>query len=306
MDPASSGPCKLASGGSEAHPARVAFRVAAFYAAAGFVWIFFSDQFLAWLGSEPAWLVWASIFKGLGFVVVTAALLFLLICRMVRSLSEATRLHREAEERYRDLAESRRVLLRELDHRVKNNLAALASVVSIEARRARDPADFADRMRGKIMAMKTAHELIATAGWESVELQPLVRALTDLDPVRDPDRAPFRLEGPAVRLSPKQAGAVAIIVQELLTNSHKHGSLAADAGRVELTWRVTTNGKIKGLTVTWTERDGAAPPPNPKRGAGLDIIEGVVQYDLAGEAEFRFEPAGLVCTVRFPLEGAKA
>jgi hypothetical protein len=211
-----------------------AWRITAIYAFLAAAWILFSDSLLAWVAPSKEAVDRAQSFKRLLFVATTALVLHTLIRRQLDALRSAEAALQESEQAHRALAENRKLLLAELNHRVKNNLAGLFSLVSMYAATATQVNDFAEAIRGKLMAMKTVHELIASSGWKPVDLQTLVRTISEMFLTREMSVYPIAFRGEAVQLSPYQAGAVAMIVQELLTNSRKHGALARPGGSIEM------------------------------------------------------------------------
>jgi PAS domain S-box-containing protein len=220
----------------------------------------------------------------------------------IRDISDRKR----AEERLRRLVS-------ELDHRVRNNLAALVSLVNLYERTGRSGADLAAVIRGKILAMKEMHDLIRTTPGEPVELGTLVQRLaTALAPDQGRvDTGGCRDPGPPVRVAPEQTGALAMVVQELLTNSLKHGALGAEAGRVMVACEVADEGATAGdwagapattraYTVRWREAGGppARPPADGSRGVGLRLVDGLARSDLRGAFRAWFEPSGFRCELR--------
>jgi two-component sensor histidine kinase len=135
------------------------------------------------------------------------------------------------------LLQREHTLLRELNHRVRNNLAGLVGLVTFyesSMRAAPEAATVASMIRGKILAMKEVHDIIAKAGGGSIDLFDLCTRLTRAM-LPDQRRAHLRLlPCDGLRVGPQQAAALAIIVQELITNSLKHGAMHHDEGRIDL------------------------------------------------------------------------
>ncbi len=204
----------------------------------------------------------------------------------------------EREIALRDLRASlsREVSLRkELDHRVRNNLAGLVGLVGLYEESGKSASELADAVRGKIAALREVYRLINSTGSEHVEFRGLVESVVaGLAPSDSLSRV--SMSGPAVMLSSAQASAFAMIFQELLTNSGKHGALrreSADVGRVALDWSVDASSPGSTLTVDWSEHTGpraAKSSPDRECGVGLPLIVGLAATDLRGGAEFSHTP----------------
>jgi len=226
---------------------------------------------------------------------------------------EAEEALKAGEQRQRAIAERLNMLLHELDHRVKNNLAELHSLVTLYRDSKGDVGAFADAIAGKLHAMSTVHELIASGGWRPLELHDVVEALRGhfggfCDAIN------LTVTGPSVVIPPRQASALAMILHELLANSQKHGALCEPGGSVTLRWgeagavpneagaaetaRPAHAALGRRLELTWQERGGPTDRPR-QQGQGLELIRGLVEFDLAGEARFDMTPgcfsAALCC-----------
>jgi two-component sensor histidine kinase len=174
---------------------------------------------------------------------------------------------------------------RELDHRVRNNLAGLVGLVAVYERSGRGPAALGQAIRSKIEAMRGVHDIAGRAGGGPVDLQSLMALVAD-SIVPLPRRSALVFGGPQVPIATGQASAMAMILQELCTNSLKHGALAAD-GYVRVHW--TTEPKPEGawLTLHWHEQgllaSTYATGPREGSGVGLGLIKGFARADLRGD-----------------------
>ena len=184
------------------------------------------------------------------------------------------------------------LLLGELDHRVKNILAIVSSIVTQTLRSNPSPEAFATTIGGRIMAIARAHGLLTHGGAGGGGL---LRDLitTELEPFRGRD---LRIEGPVVVLTPKAGLSVAMAIHELASNAAKYGSLSAPDGRLEVVWTVTGDPDRR-LRLSWVETGG--PPilgPPLKRGFGTTLIERSLRYEFDATVERAFEASGMVCT----------
>lgn len=194
----------------------------------------------------------------------------------------------------RKLAEEHtKLLLDELNHRVKNTLAVVQGIAQ-QSFKGSDPV--ARRaFEGRLGALSKAHNLLTERQWTPTPLRAVV---DDVSHVCGASRDRIHVAGPNVVLSPRQALSVAMALHELCTNAVKYGALSNERGVVDLTW--TVNGGR--LDLQWRE-SGGPPVSLPKeRGYGSMMIERALAHDLQGTAELKFEPTGLVCTISAPLE----
>jgi PAS domain S-box-containing protein len=194
-----------------------------------------------------------------------------------------------------------RALLRELDHRVRNSLTGLLGLIGIYERSGRSVAETARAIRGKVRAMIHVHELMSPdrgAGATLIDLGSLAGRLADH--VASPERRPaVTFGGPKVLLRAKQAGAMAMVLQELLTNSTKHGALARGApGSVRLDWETGADGQGPWLEVRWADRSPARPEGALEEGVGLRLIRGFVSMELCGQCTFDLGRDGFNAVLR--------
>ncbi len=196
-----------------------------------------------------------------------------------------------------------RSLRRELDHRVRNNLAGLVGLVTFyesSMRGAPEAAAVASTIRAKILAMKEVHDIIAKAGGGSIDLLDLC---TRLIRAMLPDQRRSHLEirsTDEVRVGPQQAAALAIIVQELVTNSLKHGAMRHDEGRIALSWS-RPPADHRAFILDWAESFPPGAPSADDRGRdgglGLTLIEGFARTDLRGDCSFQAGPGRWRCSI---------
>jgi PAS domain S-box-containing protein len=211
---------------------------------------------------------------------------FLYGVRVVHDITE----QKQAEER-------RRVLVDELNHRVKNTLATVQSLASQTARNARDLGDFRERFEGRLVALSQAHDRLTRRNWEGASLAEIAREELAL---HGGDRGVAT--GPDVALSPQTALALSMAFHELGTNASKYGALTSPQGRIEVRWSVErdAHSRPKRVTLTWTERGGPPVAKPKRRGFGSRLLEAIAT-DVGGRASLSFEPEGLVWRLEFPV-----
>jgi len=202
----------------------------------------------------------------------------------------------------------RRLLLAELNHRVRNALAAVQSVAAQTACSAPDPRSFRDAFAGRLRAMARAHDMLAGFGWpEGLDLRALVEA--ELAPYLHAAGAvgpQAEIDGPAVRLRPAMAVALALALHELATNAAKHGALSLPGGRIRVCWSGVDRGTPPGLTrllrFEWTETGGPAlSGPPARRGFGSRLLMAALPAQLGGRVSLDFAPGGLHAVVEAVL-----
>ena len=203
-------------------------------------------------------------------------------------------LGRDITERKR-AEEHQRRLMREVDHRAKNALAVVQSILRLT--RARDTRSFVRAVEGRIGALARVHTLVATNRWESAEIGAIIDA--ELEAIDSAARRRMRIDGDPLELTPSAAQAVALAIHELTTNACRHGALVAPAGRVAVGWRMVGDAPAS-LEFSWTETGGAKPAAAASRGFGFDIIRAMVEDQLEGRIVLDWLAAGLRCSVVVP------
>jgi len=193
--------------------------------------------------------------------------------------------------------EARMLMVDELNHRVKNTLATVQSIVA-QSLKGVEPEKLAT-LDARLVALSRAHDLLTGSNWEGASLTELL--LLELDPYRSERRRRLSLEGPEIRLAPKAAVALAMAFHELATNAAKYGALSNAKGRIRVAWAIEESASPPALCLTWTERDGPTVAPPQRRGLGSRVIERGLALELDGKVDLAFESAGLICTIRIPL-----
>jgi PAS domain S-box-containing protein len=186
-----------------------------------------------------------------------------------------------------------KLLINELNHRVKNTLATIQSIAALTARRATSVAEFSALFEARLMALSETHNLLTATGWEKATLQDLLAK--ELRPY-SPDQ--FRLDGPDVMFDPPQALSMGMIIHELATNAAKHGALSVAGGSVVMSWTAPDEGGR--VMLDWIECDGPEIVVSPERvGFGSRLIATSLKGDLNGAAELDYAPAGLKARLSF-------
>lgn len=190
-----------------------------------------------------------------------------------------------------------RLLLNELNHRVKNTLAIVQAMARQSLRGDGLPQEAWEAFEGRLAALSAAHNVLTERSWESATIAQMVAVATA--PYEDGGTR-FSADGPSVNLEPKTAVALGLALHELATNASKYGALSTTAGRVAVRW--TRSGKH--LRLTWTETGGPPVTPPERFGFGGRLLRRGLAEELQGAVQLNFRPEGLVCTMEATLNEA--
>lgn len=186
----------------------------------------------------------------------------------------------------RQAAERQELLIAELNHRVRNILALVRSLITKTGEATPDVASYVEALSGRVQALARAHDRITRQDWGPA---PLAGVFEDEIAAHRGTHERLRLIGPQVQLQPRAISTMALVVHELVTNSCKYGALST-TGRIEVTTRVVEG---EGVYLQWKEIGGPAVTAPTRRGFGSTILERSVPFDLQGTADLRFHLGGL-------------
>lgn len=197
-------------------------------------------------------------------------------------------------------AEARqKLLIDELNHRVKNTLATVQSLATQTARGTDSPVAFRQAFEGRLIALSQAHDQLTRRHWKSADLHDIVTGATA--PYLTRSRDQVALEGEPLTVTPRVALTLALAMHELSTNAAKYGALSVPEGRIAIRWHVQ-RGTAPILRIEWRERGGPEVRAPSKLGFGSRFIEGSVAAELQGKARLDFDAAGLRCTMEIPVD----
>ena len=198
----------------------------------------------------------------------------------------------------RKLAEERqRLLINELNHRVKNTLATVQAIAFQTLKGSISLTEARARFEARLLALSRAHNMLTDRNWEGATLSQVVSE--SIGHLAGPNR--IAVHGPRIWLAPRAALALALALHELSTNAAKYGALCGEDGRVSILWGVDGDR----LRLVWKESDGPAVAAPPSRGFGSRLIERGLSADLGGNARMMFEPDGLRCIIDASLSAAQ-
>jgi two-component sensor histidine kinase len=193
--------------------------------------------------------------------------------------------------------EQQRILVAELDHRVKNVLATVSAIVT----QAHDPAsslgDFVTALDSRIKSLARTHELLSQSHWGGVSLAEIARR--ELAPYAADN---VEIGGQSVTLNAEAAQAMAMVLHELTTNAAKYGAFSDRNGRVSLRWRWLRNGSAGRLAIEWQEIGGPRVLPPRQCGYGTGVISELIPFELGGTVELAFPGDGVRCRMEIPAE----
>lgn len=201
----------------------------------------------------------------------------------------------DAEER--DAADKlQKLIVGELHHRIKNNLATVSAIASQSFRTTTSIEHGQKAMEGRLLALSRAHDLLMQVSWSNASLTRTVSGATE--PFDNQGNRRFHFNGPDIKVISSAVIALAMTLNELCTNTTKFGALSTPAGSVEVTWTIDEDKQR--LRLIWTERGGPPVQPPTRRSFGTRMMESLGQQ-LNGQVQLSYEPSGFVYSLDVPL-----
>jgi PAS domain S-box-containing protein len=199
----------------------------------------------------------------------------------------------------RKVAEKRqRLLIDEINHRVKNTLATVQSFASQSLRNATSLSEGRGAFEARLLALSKSHDVLTRQHWEGADLIDVVNGA--IAPYRGrSEQHRFAIAGDSLRLRPKAVLALSLAFHELATNAMKYGALSSESGRVAIDWHV--NPQSQRFELRWQEHGGPAVKPPVRRGFGSRLVERGLAQDITGEVQLAFSRAGVICSIDAPL-----
>ena len=190
-----------------------------------------------------------------------------------------------------------RLMVDELNHRVKNTLAIVQSIAHQTFRHLDLPAEARRAFEERLAALANAHSLLTRESWESAELADVA---AEACAAHMGSEGRVIIDGPSLRITPKTAVTIAMALHELSTNAAKYGALSTERGQVRLSWTLAGRSGPR-LHLRWEERGGPPVARPTRRGFGSRMIEQALAAELQGEVRMAFLPSGLICEIDAPL-----
>jgi two-component system CheB/CheR fusion protein len=194
--------------------------------------------------------------------------------------------------------ERQRLLLAELQHRVRNTLGVVRSIARRSAENSANVSEYAMHLDGRLNAFARTQALVTRDPEGGVDLEYLL--VEELLAYNAHEGEQLLVSGPAVRFQPKAAETFALAIHELATNALKYGALSRPTGRIEAIWRIEHASDAK-LVFEWREKGGPRIEPPNRNGFGTELLERTLAFELKGKTDLVFDPSGLQCTITIPL-----
>jgi two-component system, chemotaxis family, CheB/CheR fusion protein len=195
--------------------------------------------------------------------------------------------------------ERQRLLLAELQHRVRNTLGVVRSIARRSAENSGTVGEFAMHLDGRLNAFARTQAMVTRDPEGGVDLESLL--VEELLAYNAHEGEQVRVAGPPVRFQPKAAETLALAIHELATNALKYGALSRPTGRIEATWRIDQTAERQEIVFEWREKGGPEIEAPQRKGFGAELLERTLAFELKGKTELAFDPAGLRCTITIPL-----
>jgi two-component sensor histidine kinase len=196
--------------------------------------------------------------------------------------------------------EHRKLLVNELNHRVKNTLAVVQAIASQTVRNATSLPEAGRTLSSRLISLAKAHDILTQKNWSGANLNELIT--TSITPHAPMER--FQISGEKVWLSPNVALSFALALHELTTNAIKYGALSNANGRVSISWRLVDQKPQPRLELEWREEGGPNVGPVERKGFGTQLLERIFNSDSGGRVVLTFEKSGLVCAFMVNLSGS--
>lgn len=193
-----------------------------------------------------------------------------------------------------------RLLVNELNHRVKNSLAVVQAIATQTFRSTSSHPAAIEAFSARIAALAKTHDVLTEDNWSGTDLRDIAGLIGKT--LATDSAARLRFSGPNVRLAPKTAVSLSLALHELATNAAKYGALSNEFGNVLLYWQVEGLHEDRRLFLHWEEQGGPEVVKPVRQGFGLRVLQRILPADLNGEVNLSYLPSGVVCTIEAPLE----
>lgn len=205
---------------------------------------------------------------------------------------------KRSESHFREIAESNRRLLVEVNHRVRNNLAELLTLLKLTQQSKKSPAGVADAFRHRIDSMLQSHNLLAESGWQAMSLGRLIDRVIRVTVNRG---NPVYSHGPEIDIPADFASPLAMTVAELATNAVKHGALKSHQGKLNISWRIEDRGDRQWVILDWQEIGGPPVRKKVNESLGIELVRGFIEFEMNGRCDLHFGTSGVHHMLTFPL-----
>jgi two-component sensor histidine kinase len=223
------------------------------------------------------------------------------VCTDITERKRAEQALLESEKHHKDAAEHNKRLLMEVDHRVKNNLAGLMSLISLAKSRAKDVDAFAAAIESRLLGMSHVHQLLSEQGWRELSMASLVTSLLAVMKSIPQYETAMAVQGPELSIPPRIALPLTMIMVEWFTNSCKYGVHSVPGGQLTVQWEVAALDAGRLVRLHWRERGGRPINAPIEPSLGTELVRSFVTRELQGRCELRFPVNGADHTIEFRL-----
>lgn len=202
------------------------------------------------------------------------------------------------------IEENRELVARELNHRIKNLLSVIHSLIALSKKDAENVEDFSKSLQGRLRVLGATQDLLDYRGEGSASLVEV--CLRELAPYRSGGAANLAIEGPPLDIRAPAALNLALVFHELATNSAKYGALSSPNGRVALEWKLVEEAGKQLLAIGWRESGGPPVTAPTRRSFGMTLIQDAIGKSYGADVAMDFTPEGLICQMNLPVEKIQA
>jgi PAS domain S-box-containing protein len=195
-----------------------------------------------------------------------------------------------------------RMLVDELNHRVKNTLATVQLIVS-QAMQGEAAGPVRDAIEARLSALSRSHDLLTREQWKKSDLRDVILAALEPFGIEKGHNSRFSLSGDGVKVAPTAVLALGVFFHELATNALKYGALSNNKGTISIDWTVSSTAEGEALLLNWRESGGPPVPPRSHKGFGSRVIERGLSHQLGGSVALTFLQEGLECAISIPALG---
>jgi len=204
---------------------------------------------------------------------------------------------------HKDNEQRIRLLMREVNHRVKNQYAVILSMIRETNKRSKNPSDFERQVRERIMALSLSHDLLVLGDWKGTTIFELL--LAQLKPFGNEDRV--TISGPSLKLKPNAVQYLGIAFHELATNSAKYGALSKAGGRVNVEWKAMPQPEgSRRFLLSWRETGAPTVVEGVRGGFGTVVLQRIAPQAVSGVGQIEYQPGGVAWTLDAPLNQVEA
>ncbi|WP_256754045.1 PAS domain S-box protein [Mesorhizobium sp. Mes31] len=195
-----------------------------------------------------------------------------------------------------------RMLMREVNHRVKNQYSVILSMIRETNKRSETPDQFERQVRERIMALSRSHDLLVSADWKGATINELLAAQARPFPSGEV----IDMSGPPLVLSPNAVQYLGIAFHELATNSAKYGVLSGDMGRISVRWNLSGSGASRLFHLIWAETNGPQVQAIRQGGFGIVVLKRIAPAAVGGHGNLEYGPHGITWSLEAPLAAVEA